>query len=86
MYALAPMKSVITGSGIGIPKNLVTNEKLVRIMDTTDEWIRSRSGIEQRYYADPGQSSADLGMIAAEGALRRPGAHGMTSTRSSSPR
>ena len=63
------MKSVITGSGIGIPKNLVTNEKLVRIMDTTDEWIRSRSGIEQRYYADPGQSSADLGIIAAEAAL-----------------
>lgn len=67
------MKSVITGSGIGIPKNLVPNEKLVRIMDTTDEWIRTRSGIEQRYYADPGQSSADLGMIAAAGALQAAG-------------
>jgi 3-oxoacyl-[acyl-carrier-protein] synthase-3 len=67
------MKSVITGSGIGIPKNLVTNEKLARIMDTTDEWIRTRSGIEQRFYADPGQSSADLGMMAAEGALQTAG-------------
>ena len=47
------MRSVITGSGIGIPKNLVKNEILGRIMDTSDEWIRTRSGIEKRYYADP---------------------------------
>lgn len=64
------MKTVITGSGIGIPKNVVPNEKLTRIMDTTDEWIRTRSGIQQRYYADNGQGSAELGMIAAEGALK----------------
>jgi len=63
------MRSVITGSGIGIPKNLVKNEILGRIMDTSDEWIRTRSGIEQRYYADPGQGSAELGMIAANAAL-----------------
>lgn len=67
------MKTVITGSGIGIPKNVVPNEKLTRIMDTTDEWIRTRSGIEQRYYADPGQGSSDLGMMAAEGALAAAG-------------
>ena len=42
------MKSVITGSGIGIPKNVVRNDALTKIMDTTDEWIRTRSGIEQR--------------------------------------
>jgi 3-oxoacyl-[acyl-carrier-protein] synthase-3 len=64
------VKSVITGSGIGIPKNVVKNEVLSRIMDTTDEWIRTRSGVEQRYYADPGQGSAELGMEAAEHALR----------------
>jgi 3-oxoacyl-[acyl-carrier-protein] synthase-3 len=67
------MKSVITGSGIGIPKNVVPNEKLARIMDTSDEWIRSRSGIEQRHYADPGQSSADLGMLAAAAAMTAAG-------------
>ncbi len=38
-------------------------------MDTTDEWIRSRSGIEERHYADPGQGSAELGSMAAEAAL-----------------
>src|SRR5438270_12440216 len=63
------MRSIITGTGIGIPKNVVRNEVLSRIMDTSDEWIRTRSGIEQRYYADPGQGSAELGMMAAEGAL-----------------
>src|SRR6185436_2435130 len=63
------MRSIITGTGIGIPKNLVKNELLGRIMDTSDEWIRTRSGIEQRYYADPGQGSAELGMIAADAAL-----------------
>lgn len=64
------MRSVITGTGIGIPKNLVKNEILGRIMDTSDEWIRTRSGIEQRYYVDPGQGSAELGMMAAEAALK----------------
>ena len=63
------MKSVITGSGIGVPKNVVRNEALTRLMDTTEEWIRTRSGIEERRYADPGQGSAELGSIAAEAAL-----------------
>ncbi len=63
------MRSVITGSGIGIPKNVVPNEALTRIMDTTDEWIRTRSGVEQRHYVENGQGSAALGMIAAQGAL-----------------
>lgn len=67
------MKSVITGSGIGIGQNLVKNEALTRIMDTTDEWIRTRSGIEQRYYVDPGTGSSDLGILAAENALRAAG-------------
>jgi 3-oxoacyl-[acyl-carrier-protein] synthase III len=63
------MRSVITGSGIGLGKNVVRNEVLGRIMDTTDEWIRSRSGIEQRHYADPGEGSAELGMEAARAAM-----------------
>jgi 3-oxoacyl-[acyl-carrier-protein] synthase-3 len=63
------MRSVITGTGIGIPKNVVPNTALTPLMDTTDEWIRTRSGIEQRYFADPGQGSAELGSIAAERAL-----------------
>jgi 3-oxoacyl-[acyl-carrier-protein] synthase III len=63
------MTSVITGSGIGIPRHVVPNAALARIMDTTDEWIRTRSGVESRHYAEDGQGSASLGMIAAQGAL-----------------
>jgi 3-oxoacyl-[acyl-carrier-protein] synthase-3 len=67
------MRSVITGTGIGIPANVVRNEVLSKIMDTSDEWIRTRSGIEERRYVDPGQGSAELGMIAAAQALAAAG-------------
>lgn len=67
------MKAVITGTGIGIPSNVVRNEALAKIMDTSDEWIRTRSGIEQRRYADPGQGSAELGTEAARNALAAAG-------------
>lgn len=67
------MKSVITGTGIGIPRNVVKNDALARIMDTSDEWIRTRSGVEQRHYVDDGQASSDLGMMAATAALEAAG-------------
>src|SRR5215204_2538374 len=67
------MRSVIIGSGVGIPKNVVPNAMLSRIMDTSDEWIRTRSGIEERRYAEPGEGSAELGMQAAEQAMRSAG-------------
>jgi 3-oxoacyl-[acyl-carrier-protein] synthase-3 len=73
MHDRPSVRATITGSGIGIPKNVVKNEVLSRIMETTDEWIRTRSGIEQRYYVDPGQGSSDLGMMAAENALAAAG-------------
>jgi 3-oxoacyl-[acyl-carrier-protein] synthase-3 len=63
------MRSVITGTGIGVPPNIVTNEALSRLMDTSDEWIRVRSGIQERRYAEPGQGSTDLGVIAARNAI-----------------
>lgn len=67
------MNSVITGTGIGQATHAVPNERLARLMDTTDEWIRTRSGIEQRYYAAPGESSASLGTKAARNALASAG-------------
>jgi 3-oxoacyl-[acyl-carrier-protein] synthase-3 len=63
------MRSVITGTGIGVPRHVVTNEALSKLMDTSDEWIRVRSGIQERRYADPGQGSTDLGVIAAGNAI-----------------
>jgi 3-oxoacyl-[acyl-carrier-protein] synthase III len=67
------MRSLITGTGIGIPKNVVTNHDLAKVMDTSDEWVRTRSGVEERRYVDDGQSSSDLGMMAAEQALAAAG-------------
>lgn len=67
------MKAIITGTGIGIPKHVVPNGALTRLMDTTDEWIRTRSGVEQRHYVEDGQGSSDLGMIAAQAALEAAG-------------
>jgi 3-oxoacyl-[acyl-carrier-protein] synthase-3 len=66
-------RAVIVGSGHEIPRNRVTNEMLARLMDTSDEWIRERSGIESRYYVDPGTATSDLGAGAAAKALEAAG-------------
>jgi len=74
LYSCAhDMKAVITGSGIGVPKNVVKNDALAKIMDTSDEWIRTRSGVAERRYADPGEGSAQLGMVAAQAAMTAAG-------------
>jgi 3-oxoacyl-[acyl-carrier-protein] synthase-3 len=65
--------SVIVGSGTEIPPNRVSNEMLARLMDTSDAWIRERSGVETRYYVDPGTGTSDLGVAAAEKALAMAG-------------
>ncbi|HEX8617392.1 MAG TPA: beta-ketoacyl-ACP synthase III [Thermoanaerobaculia bacterium] len=67
------MRSIITGTGIGLANNVVRNEALARIMETSDEWIRTRSGVEERRYVDAGQGSSHLGILAAEDALRAAG-------------
>ncbi|MDP2919116.1 MAG: beta-ketoacyl-ACP synthase III [Dehalococcoidia bacterium] len=61
--------STIIGTGFYVPPNVVTNDDLARIMDTSDAWITERTGIKQRYIADEGTGAADLGKIAAERAL-----------------
>jgi len=66
-------RAVIVGSGTDIPPNRVTNEMLTRLMDTSDEWIRERSGVETRYYVDPGTATSDLGVRAAREALAMAG-------------
>lgn len=56
-----------------VPEGVVTNERMSKLMDTTDEWIRQRTGIEERRYARRGTSSADLGIEAALKALENAG-------------
>jgi 3-oxoacyl-[acyl-carrier-protein] synthase-3 len=63
------MRTVVEGSGAQIAQNRVTNDMLARVMDTSDAWIRERSGVEGRYFADPGTTTSDLGVAAATQAL-----------------
>ena len=67
------VRAVIVGSGSYVPPNQVTNAMLSRIMDTSDEWIRERSGVETRYYVDEGISTSDLAVAAATEALKSSG-------------
>jgi 3-oxoacyl-[acyl-carrier-protein] synthase-3 len=62
-------RAVLTGTGVSVPEIEVSNAMLARVLDTTDEWIRARSGIVTRYYVEPGVGSADLGAEAARSAL-----------------
>ncbi len=62
-------RAVIAGSGSEIAATRVTNDMLARIMDTSDQWIRERSGVETRYFVEPGTATSDLGVAAARRAL-----------------
>jgi len=57
--------------GSYIPKNVLTNEDLEKIVDTSDEWITKRTGIKTRYIANKDESTSDLGVKAAKVALKR---------------
>ena len=61
--------SRIIGTGSYLPPKVVTNDDLAKQLDTTDEWIRTRTGIRQRHIAEPSQASSDLGVEASRAAL-----------------
>jgi len=63
------MRSIITGTGYYVPSRVVTNFDLEKIMNTSDEWIRQRTGIVERRYADEGVGTSDLAAEAAKRAL-----------------
>src|SRR5687767_10797313 len=67
--------SRITGTGSALPARAVSNDELAhdlaqRGVETSDEWIVARTGIRQRYLAEPGVTTADLGARAARAALQ----------------
>ncbi len=62
-------RAKITGTGMCVPDRVVTNHDLAKLMDTSDEWIRQRSGIVERRFIEPGQMPADLARVASERAL-----------------
>jgi len=63
------LRALLAGCGIAIPPLRVDNDMLARVMETSDQWIRERSGIETRYYVEPGVGASDLGAQAAAAAL-----------------
>jgi 3-oxoacyl-[acyl-carrier-protein] synthase-3 len=63
----------IVGTGYFLPEDRLTNADLVASLDTTDEWIRSHTGIVERRRAPPGATASDLGAAATASALRQAG-------------
>ena len=59
----------ITGLGSYLPERVVTNDDLAQRLDTSDEWIRTRTGIRERHYAAPDEATSDLAVEAALAAL-----------------
>ncbi|MFD0056895.1 beta-ketoacyl-ACP synthase III [Streptomyces sp. NPDC005047] len=68
--------AVIAGVGGFVPPRVVTNEELAQRLDTSDTWIRSRTGIARRHVVDPGTSTGDLAVEAGRRALKNAGADG----------
>jgi 3-oxoacyl-[acyl-carrier-protein] synthase-3 len=66
-------RAKITGTGMYVPERVVTNDELAALMDTSDEWIRQRSGIAERHYIVEGETPADLARIASQRALAAAG-------------
>jgi 3-oxoacyl-[acyl-carrier-protein] synthase III len=67
------LRAVVKGVGHYLPDRIVPNSYFETLIDTSDEWIRSRSGIERRHFAAEGQGSSDLATRAAQMALASAG-------------
>ncbi len=63
------IRAVVRGIGHYLPENVVENAAFEKTLDTTDEWIRSRSGIERRHFASEGETTSRMAVLAAKAAL-----------------
>jgi len=64
-----PRSTVILGTGSYAPARVLTNAELALSIDTSDEWIRTRSGIRERHIAAPGEAASDMAVHAARNAI-----------------
>jgi 3-oxoacyl-[acyl-carrier-protein] synthase-3 len=67
------LRARLAGCGVAIPPIEIKNDQLARVMETSDRWIRERSGIVTRYFVEPGTGASDLGAAAARAALQDAG-------------
>lgn len=63
-------KAIIIGTGSYLPDRIITNDDLAQTLDTSDEWIKSRSGIKTRHRAAPDELTSDLAVLAAKAAMQ----------------
>jgi 3-oxoacyl-[acyl-carrier-protein] synthase-3 len=70
---MTQIRAVIRGTGSYLPEKIVTNDDLAKMVDTSDEWIRQRSGIAQRHIAADDQGTSDLAIAAAKRAIEASG-------------
>ena len=67
------IRTRVLGIGAYLPANIVTNDDLAKKMDTSDEWIRTRTGIRERRIVADGEKTSDLALGAARAALKDAG-------------
>lgn len=67
------MRAVVRGVGHNVPSRVVTNFDLSKLMDTSDDWIVERTGIRERRFVEPGDTTTDLALPAIEMACKRAG-------------
>ena len=70
---MSPIRSVYLGAGSYLPERVMTNDDLSKIVDTSDDWIRERTGIKRRHIASEGETTADLGEAAGRRAMAAAG-------------
>ena len=69
-------RATLSGAGLYVPERVLTNDELARRVDTSDEWIRERTGIARRHIAAPHESTTSMATAAAHAALARAGITG----------
>ena len=68
-----PRYAAITGWGMAVPERVLTNAELERMVDTSDQWIQTRTGIRERHVVGPGESTSTLSTEAGRRAIERSG-------------
>ena len=73
---MSVVRAIAVGCGHYLPERILTNDELAERVNTSDEWIRSRTGIQQRHIAGEGERTSDLAIAAARDALEMAGLEG----------
>ena len=66
---MSVLRTVVKGCGGYLPKRVLTNEDLAKVVDTTDDWIATRTGIKERRIAGNGEFTSTMGTAAARAAI-----------------